>query len=69
MNWNLLFKMIFGVMAGLVALNVVGDLTFNHHFTSNTVPNFFMNYWGYKYFALKFELDEEADAMEDKEVV
>ena len=69
MNWNLLFSMIFGVLAGLVALTCVGDLTFNHHFSPGIVPSFFMNYWGYKYFGLKFELDKEADAMDDKEIV
>ena len=53
--------MVFGVFAGLTALLFVADLTINHHYDPVKVTNFFMNYWGYKYFGLKFELDEEAD--------
>lgn len=65
MNWNLLFKMFFGVFAGLTALLFVADLTVNHHYDPVKVTNFFMNYWGYKYFGLKFELDEEAKEEDD----
>jgi len=68
MNWNLLWRMIFGVMAGLTALVGVVDAVSNHWlFDPSKVITFFSYYWGYKYYALRFELDEEADSMDEKE--